>query len=204
MKNKLIKTINAANVSIVAIIAELILVLCSWITSSIRPELHIRSLLSSEGIRWLAGNATENISSPFLIWIILLTIACGTMGKCGIIADVVKKDKSFRSRIGFMLALVELFAVTTVMVMLTTLPHAILLSVSGELYPSRFSDCIIPVACLTLTIVSTTYGIVTNRYKTTRAWFDSLTFGIKKSACYIVAYIFLMQLYCSIRFVAYL
>lgn len=204
MKNKIKKTINAANISISAIVAEFILILGSWMTSSIRPELHIRSLLSSEGIRWMAGNITENISSPLLVWIIMLSIAGGTTAKCGIISDMAEKRNSFRSRIGLVLVVVEILVITAVMIMLSALPHAILLSVSGELYPSSFSDSIIPVASLTLTIVSTTYGIVTTRYKTVAVWFESLAFGVEKSARYIVAYIFIMQLYWSIRFIAYL
>ena len=43
-------------------IGQIVLILASWIISSIKPEWGVRSLLSGEGIRWLFGNFTENIS----------------------------------------------------------------------------------------------------------------------------------------------
>ena len=42
---------------------QIILILVSWLITAAMPELFVRSLLSSEGIRWFFGQFTSNIGT---------------------------------------------------------------------------------------------------------------------------------------------
>ena len=57
--------------ALVLLLAELVLILLSWILFAIGEE-EVRSLLSSEGIRWFVGGFTTMVSSPLLVWLIIL------------------------------------------------------------------------------------------------------------------------------------
>ena len=50
MKNKIL-----AYLSVVLLIAEVVLVVGSWLYAALNPESGVRSMLSSEGIRWAFG-----------------------------------------------------------------------------------------------------------------------------------------------------
>ena len=71
-----IKRIVGQTVLLLAI-AQIVLVLVSWLIAAAMPELAVRSLLSSEGIRWFFGHFIRNLATPFLVWILLLCIAFG-------------------------------------------------------------------------------------------------------------------------------
>ena len=49
---------------LVLLTAQLALILLSWVLTAAFPELPIRSLLSSEGIRWFFGCFSDNQLSP--------------------------------------------------------------------------------------------------------------------------------------------
>ena len=58
------------------LIAEIILILLSWILSAACVE-GVRSLLSGEGVRWFVGDFARMMASPLLVWLILLLMAIG-------------------------------------------------------------------------------------------------------------------------------
>jgi aminobenzoyl-glutamate transport protein len=56
---------------------QVVVILLSWLLTAADPESSIRSLLSSEGIRWFIGKNIKNLSQPLLVWLLLLGIAWG-------------------------------------------------------------------------------------------------------------------------------
>ena len=62
------------------VIAETLLVILSWLLSAMRVE-GVRSLLSSEGIRWFFSSFNDLIASPVLVWFLLLLCAFGCLQK---------------------------------------------------------------------------------------------------------------------------
>ena len=68
---------------LVLFLAELVLILLSWILSATGME-GVRSLLSSEGIRWFVGGFTDIVDSTLLVWLIILLIALGAFQKSGL------------------------------------------------------------------------------------------------------------------------
>ena len=65
-------------------IVELLLALVSWLLGATTDSNTIRSMLSSEGIRWMFGHFAEMLSSRYLVWLVLLSIASGPLWDCGI------------------------------------------------------------------------------------------------------------------------
>ena len=59
---------------ILLLIAQVLLVLVSWLLSASMTE-GVHSLLSSEGIRWFVGQYVNMLASPLLVWLLLLSMA---------------------------------------------------------------------------------------------------------------------------------
>ena len=138
-----------ARLALVLGVFQLIAVLGSWIFKAVNPELPLRSLLSAEGIRWMVGSIGDNLAGRGLVWLLLGSMAFGSVKFCGIL-DVPRKWKamSFWDRFGVMVALAELLVIVVLTLLLTVLPHAVLLGVTGNLYPSSFSKSLFFLVCL--------------------------------------------------------
>ena len=185
------------------VIAEVALILLSWILSAVGVE-GVRSLLSGEGVRWFVGDFARMVASPLLVWVILLMMAIGTFLRSGLTSlwhECRSRMMSYRDRTAFRVSLVLLVAYIAAILLLTVAPHAVLLSVSGSLFPSPFSRNIIPIVAFGLTFVSIAFGMVSGRMQSLSDILDALSYGIRKSAPLLVLYIFCIQFYQSLRFV---
>ncbi len=180
----------------VLLCAEALLIILSWILSTTMTE-GVRSLLSSEGIRWFFGSFTGIIASPLLVWLLLALIAIGSVQKSGLTAW----KRHYRDRLALRVATVSLLIYLTLIALLTFLPHAILLSATGDLFPSAFSRSLVPIIAFGICVLSITYGVVSGRLKSLSSVIHSLSYGIEKGAVLLVLYILLIQFYESLRFV---
>lgn len=177
-------------------------IMASWLINAAAPELPVRSLLSQTGIRWFFGQFVTNMQSEYLIWIILSAIAYGCITKSRIVSYVLCHERhTYRERLGMRLAIVELIVFIGFMIALTLIPHAVLLSVTGHLFPSSFSKSIIPVVCFILGNCSLTYGWISGTLKDISDIYVAMTSGLSSAAWIIPLYIFFMQLYYSVTFV---
>ena len=207
MKNREINSL-LTYILILIIVLGGVFIIGAWIVSAVFPEYQIRSVLGNDGIRWLLGHFTDNLCTPLLVWIVLLALAFGCMERSGLLSDLSKAftdrgytNFGFRSRIGMVIVAVELFVVIFVMALLSVVPHAVLLSVDGTLFPSSFSDSLVSVLSLTLVLCATTYGITTNRFRSVKSWGESLACGVGRCSMIIAVYLAAAELYAIIRFV---
>ena len=185
------------------LIAEVALILLSWILSAAGVE-GVRSLLSGEGVRWFVGDFTRTMASPLLAWLILLMIAVGAFLRSGLISlwhEGRLRMMSYRDRTAFRVALVLMVAYIVAILLLAVVPHAVLLSASGALFPSPFSRSIVPFVAFGITLVSIAFGMVSGRMQSLSDVLEALTYGIRRYASLILFYIFCIQLYQSLRFV---
>lgn len=180
----------------VLLCAEALLIILSWILSTTMTE-GVRSLLSSEGIRWFFGSFTGIIASPLLVWLLLALIAIGSVQKSGLTAW----KRHYRDRLALRVATVSLLIYLTLIALLTFLPHAILLSATGNLFPSAFSRSLVPIIAFGICVFSITYGVVSGRLKSLSSIIHAMSFGIERGAVLFVLYILLIQFYESLRFV---
>ena len=181
---------------------QLIAVLGSWIFKAVNPELPLRSLLSAEGIRWMVGSIGDNLAGRGLVWLLLGSMAFGSVKFCGIL-DVPRKWKamSFWDRFGVMVALAELLVIVVLTLLLTVLPHAVLLGVTGNLYPSSFSKSLFFIVCLSVCLISVSFGVVSSRLRSLEEVCDCLVAGISYTLPLWLIYVLAIELYASLQFI---
>lgn len=178
-------------------LAQIVLVLLSWLITAAMPEAFPRSMLSPEGIRWFFGSFSDNLESPWLVGLLLICIAWGTLQTSGLLHF----DRTiYRHRNALRLVLIELILFVAVILLLTIVPHAILLNVMGGIEASSFSRSILPYICFAVIVMSLSFGAVSNRLQGIEAMGESLSEGIRMAAPYFVIYILANQLYSSIEY----
>ncbi|MBR5440482.1 MAG: AbgT family transporter [Prevotella sp.] len=177
-------------------VAQLLLILGSWFVTAAWPDLPMRSLLSSEGIRWLFGTFAQNLLTPLLAWLILGSVAYGAVVSCGL--TELRRPFTFRQRSALRFVAVEALLFLVVLLLLTLIPQAPLLSATGQLFPSAFSDGLIPFLCFAVTVLALTYGLTTARLNTLGDVIHALTVGFSKCASLWLLYIFAATFYFSL------
>ena len=197
MKHKSTDRIGAYLMLLLAA-AQIVLVLVSWLITAAMPDSFPHSMLSAEGIRWFFGRFTENLASPWLVWLLLVSIAWGTLQACGIL----RYDRTvYRQRIALRLVWIELAVFLLIIILLTMVPHAILLNVMGGLLESSFSRSILPYGCFVVIILSLSYGVMSNQLESVEAMGEALSQGIRTTAPWFVVYILAVQFYSSVVYV---
>ena len=186
----------AAWLGCVLLLAELILILVSWLLSATMTE-GVRSLLSSEGIRWFFGSFVGIMASPLLVWLLFSLIAWGSLQKSGLLA----MQQSYREKVALRSALLLLILYVAVILLLTVTPNAFLLSITGSLFPSAFSRSLVPIIAFGIVLMSISFGVMSGRINSLPAVLETLSSGISKGAELFVLYILIMQFYESLWFV---
>jgi aminobenzoyl-glutamate transport protein len=186
---------------LVTVIAETLLVILSWLLSAMRVE-GVRSLLSSEGIRWFFSSFNDLIASPVLVWLLVLMCALGCLQKSRVTTIFGgKKSINFRDRLALYVALAFLLIYVVIILLLTLMPHAILLSATGHLFPSAFSRSLVPIIAFGISIFSVAFGLMSGVMRNLSDILQALSFGIAKGAPLLVFYLFAVQLVGCLRFV---
>ena len=201
-KLKSLFNLNIAFITCSLLLLQIMVVILSWMIKTIYPEFNGRSLLSGEGVRWFLGNFTNNVASNILVWIILIGLSWGAIHASHIL-QVFKRSHtlSYRERLGFRVVLIEIMIWFTVIALLSFIPHAAMLSITGQLFPSSFSKSIVPLIAFIALFSSITYGLIIGRLRKGNLIIEALSNGIKQIAPYIIIYIILIQLIYSIKFV---
>lgn len=211
MRNKL------GYIVLVLLVSQLALILLSWLVTAAFPELPMRSVLSSEGIRWFFGSFVSNQLSPLLIYFIMAVMAVGACVRSRLydaLRETLSNTRSslttssnhqhkvhYREKVGLRIALVEFIVYVIIMVLLTAIPHAILLSVTGQLFPSSFSSSFIPSLSLIIIIMSLTYGVASGTIDSVAKMHKILVGGLEVGSRIVPTYLIGIQLYMSIRYV---
>jgi len=191
---------------------QLLVVMLSWFVNAMGAD-RVFSLLSPEGVRWFFSCFTTNICSPVMVWLLLCTIAWGALKGSGLLSAfkglwryLIYHDASsrpaFRERLGLMVAAVETIIIFVVMVLLTALPHALLLNAEGGLWYSPFSVSFVPVVCFWLVITSVSFALTTGRVGNIGDITSLLCGAFKSAAPWFVALVLALQLYFSCLFVS--
>jgi aminobenzoyl-glutamate transport protein len=193
-----VKKVIAILVQIV-LVAQVVLLLVSWLIAAAMPQSAVRSLLSSEGIRWLFGSLTGNLATPTLLCLILILMAVGAMRKSGIRHLFVRA--TYRQRFAQRVVIAELVLLFIVLLLLTAVPEASLLSVTGVLFPSSFTDSLLPVFCIVVIAVCLSYGFVSGRLSTCEDALDAMSSGLSRWRGLVVLYLVLAEFFESLRYV---
>ena len=188
--------LSGAMIGVVLLLSEAILILVSWLLSATMTE-GVRSLLSSEGVRWFFGSFVDIMASPWLVWLLLILIALGSLQRSGLFS----MQQGYREKVALRVALLFFVLYVAVILLLTVTPNAILISIKGSLFPSAFSRSLVPIIAFGIVLVSISFGVMSGRINSLSGVLEALSFGISKGARFFVLYILFMQLYESLWFV---
>jgi aminobenzoyl-glutamate transport protein len=176
---------------------QLLLMLVSWLLAAAIPTSGVRSLLSSEGLRWFLGHFSNVLGTPVLLCLLLLLMAYGCLKGCGILHF----KSSYRQSRALIITLLLLVVYVSAIVLLVAIPHAVLLSATGLLWPSPFSAAIIPLLAFGITLLSAVYGYVAGIYRKMADVYQALVDGIRDGAPWLLFYVLSGQLYYSLQFI---
>ena len=182
--------------------AEVLLVLLSWILSATMTE-HVHSLLSSEGIRWFFGSFSAMLASPWLVWLLLLAMAGGCLWQSGILSPLTSHPSllTYRHRMALRTTVGIVVLYVLAILALTVVPHAVLLSATGQLFPSPFSRALVPIVSFGVLLASAVYGWASGRFSSIADVIASLAYGIQQAAPLFILYVVAVQFYASLKFV---
>ena len=181
---------------VVLIVAQLILVFVSWFLEA-TMTVSVRPLLSAEGLRWFLGSLTGTLATPWLVWLLLLSMAWGSLRGSRLLSH---SGPSPRRGIALRLSLAVGVAYIVV-VALMCLPGGILLSATVHMWPSPFSRALVPLLAFGIILVSVAYGVVSRSYSSFGSLTGAFCAGISSCAPLFVLYV-LALLFCeSLRFV---
>ena len=176
---------------------QLLIIFVSWLLSAAYPTSELRSLLSSEGLRWFFGQFNMFLSRPLLVDLLLLSMAWGVLRKSGMLSY----RSSYRESRARMMTLFLLAVYIGVLLLLTVIPHAVLLSTTGHLWPSPFSRSIVSVVAFTVLSLSAFYGTIAGYFNTIADVYHAVLYGIREGAPLLLFYVLLMQIVESLHFV---
>jgi len=177
--------------------AQVLLMPVSWLLSAAYPDSGIRSLLSGEGLRWFMGGYADLLSTPLLVCLLLLSMAWGCLRLSGLLSP----RASFREGRALMLTLLVLLVCMLVVVLLAFIPHAVLLSVTGRLWPSPFSAALIPLLAFIVMVSASVYGLTSGRFSSLQDVYEAWLGGLRAGAPLLLFYVLLVQLIVSARYV---
>ena len=96
-------------VATMLVLAQGVLAFLSWVITSVFAETNMHSLLSSDGIRWMFGHFISNLTSPVIVWILLLAMAFGAVYKSGLHLLFDKRfTRQYRQVFGLKVVIAEL------------------------------------------------------------------------------------------------
>lgn len=185
--------------------AHVVVLVLSWLVNAALPELGLRSLLSEEGTRWLFGHFADNVLTPLLVWLLLLTMAFSAFRQSGLPQTLRRLREwsamSYRDRLALRGALFVVLMAVVVMSLLTVPPHAVLLNVTGGLFPGSFSVCIVPVVAVTIILASLVFAFACGRASGISAVYDVLLGGMSRYSWLLPVYLLGRQLWCIVAYV---
>ena len=129
--------------------------------------------------------------------LVLVLVALGCLQRSGLMS----RGRGYRDRVALRVSLSFMIIYVVIICLLTLMPHAILLSVTGSLFPSAFSRALVPIICFGIGVLSISFGMVSGRLHTLTDILDALTFGLQQGAPLIILYIMFFQFYASLLFV---
>ena len=181
--------------TVLLLVLQVLLILVSWLVAAAAPQLMVHSLLSAEGVRWFVGHLSANLQTSLLVWGLLLSVSGGVFLRAWRI------HRQSPSRPAVRVVVVELLVFLAVLLLLSSVPHALLLSVTGNLFPSSFSDGLLGMICFAITVCSLSYCAVSRNISTLADAYAALCSGVRYAALFLPVYIVAAQLFFSVLYV---
>ena len=160
------------HIAVTLFVAQLLVMLVSWLLSAVFPDSGIRSLLSAEGLRWFFGHFSYLLATPLLVCLLLLSMAYGVFCRCGLLSY----QHSYRERRALTMTLLLAAVAVILLLLMAAVPHAVMLSATGSL------------------------GLMAGHLANRSDVYDALLDGIRRGAPLLLFYLLIVQLYLSLRY----
>lgn len=181
--------------------------LFSWLADA--AGYPINSLLSAEGLRRCFFEADFGAFSSGTFRLLLGLVVLGALRHSGLGSALCNRLRAgkrggattLRQRRALSLAGVALLAYIVVWAVLLLLPHSLLLSVTGRLFPSPFSHGLPLLLTGGAVLASAVYGSVSNRL---RGWSETVQLfyiGLRFYAVWFVDYLLALQLFGMVTYI---
>lgn len=179
---------------------ELTIIVLSWLLTAAWPAVPLRSLLTGSGIRWFFGSFVSFIASPPLVWILVGSFAASALHSSGLLREIVSWRHPRHSFAAVCTLVV--FGLQTGILLLLVLPrHAVLLSITGTLFPGSFAAGIIPAVAFLLIVCSLVYGVLSFRFRTWGQLCDALCRPPRVLFPLLLVYVLACQLWATLAYV---
>ncbi|MCR5819573.1 MAG: AbgT family transporter [Bacteroidaceae bacterium] len=177
----------------------LLLILGSWVLSMVGVS--VNNIISSEGLRWFFRQRFVPLETQVISVVLLIMICLGAITDSGLWKDLCllvnrnQRPLNMRQRRALFAVLVLLIFSIFAFIFLIMSPSAILLSVTGHLWPSPFFDGIIRGFVINILFLSIVYGISSGHMRTFSQTLSLLYIGIIKFAPWIIVTLLSLSLY---------
>jgi aminobenzoyl-glutamate transport protein len=184
-------------IALTLFVLQLLTMLVSWLLSAAFPDSGIRSLLSGEGLRWFFGHFIHLLATPVLVCLILVLLAYGTFRHCGLLLY----RSTFRERRALTMTLLLTVVAVLLLLLMAAIPHAVMLSVTGSLWPSPFSHALLPLLAFIVIVLSAFYGMMAGHFVNLSNVYEAMLDGIRQGAALLLFYLLGVQLYLSVFYI---
>ena len=184
-------------IALMLFVLQLLTMLVSWLLSAAFPDSGIRSLLSGEGLRWFFGRFSHLLATPVLVCLILVLLAYGTFRHCGLLLY----RSTFRERRALTMTLLLTVVAVLLLLLMAAIPHAVMLSVTGSLWPSPFSHALLPLLAFIVIVLSAFYGMMAGHFVNLSNVYEAMLDGIRQGAALLLFYLLGVQLYLSVFYI---
>lgn len=182
-------------VLITLLIMFVVLVFMSWLANA--AGMQMRTLLSSEGLRWLFLNVARIVSSPLLVYLLLGLSWIGSISRSGLseafgrMLHHGRKNNllTYRQRVALISSSLFFCVYLLCLFLLVLSPYAALLSATGKLLPSPFLAGFFPAFVFGGHVTALLYGSLSNRLRNLYEAFEIFYWGIQRYAIWIIVYL---------------
>lgn len=187
-------------VTVALVVAWCLLVILSWLLSATMVE-GVRSMLTSEGIRWFLGHAADELCRPLLAWLLMGAMAWGCLKRSRLLTS---DERNIHRKAGLRVAALLLLLCVGGVLLLTALPHAVLLSATGTLWHSPFSHALVPMLCFTVALCAIGYGLVVRSFTSVADIVYALVGGLADAAPILLLYMLATPFFASLCYVFFI
>lgn len=183
--------------TVTLVVVWCLLVLLSWLLSATMVE-GVRSMLTGEAVRWFLGHAVDVLFRPLLVWLLMGAVAWGCLSRSRLL---VAAANDLHRRAALRAAALVLLVCIGGVLLLTALPHAVLLSATGTLWHSPFSRALVPLCCFTVTFCSIGYGVIARTFTSLADIVAAFVGGLSDAAPLVLVYLLATPFYASLCYV---
>ena len=163
-------------------------------------EWNVRSLVSSDGLRWSVSHIVSNIGMARLQYVVFALIGLGVFVESGLPA-VVRGHRSLKQRRAFMLTLLVVIVYVLLVLGMILFRGGPLLSAVGTVAHSSFLKGLPEMAVLLMIIAGNVYGYTSGRFVSLADTIDAHVALLRSMAPYFLTLVIASELVGCIRYV---